>query len=67
MLVNPTIKPEYKQEIKGLDMVRRDWSILSKNVSEHGLKQILSGQSIENVIEKVGEHLTSIKNKMEKN
>jgi len=35
--VNPSVKAELKQEIKGLDMVRRDWSILSKNVSEYSL------------------------------
>jgi len=33
MLTNRNIKPKLKKEIKGLDMVRRDWCNLSKVAS----------------------------------
>lgn len=32
------------QEVKGLDMVRRDWCPLSKTVGNYVLSQILSGK-----------------------
>jgi DNA polymerase alpha subunit A len=39
-------KPDEKitTELKGLDMVRRDWCPLSKNVGNFVLKEILSGK-----------------------
>ena len=37
-------KPKISKEIKGLDMVRRDWCKLSKRVGEFVLEQILSGE-----------------------
>ena len=30
LMINPTKEPIYIKEIKGLDMVRRDWSDISK-------------------------------------
>ena len=60
ILANPSILPIFKKEVKGLDMVRRDWCNLSKLISEFVLNQILSGQSKEAVIEKISEHLLSI-------
>lgn len=35
------------REIKGLDMVRRDWCPLSKAVSEKVLSEILSGKQLD--------------------
>jgi DNA polymerase alpha subunit A len=35
------------REIKGLDMVRRDWCPLSKTVSEKVLSEILSGKQLD--------------------
>jgi len=42
MLTNRSIKPILKKEIKGLDMVRRDWCCLSKEASKNVLNFILS-------------------------
>lgn len=44
-------------EIKGLDMKRREYSALSKNVSTYVLEQILSGENTETVVERIHEYL----------
>ncbi|QRV74151.1 DNA polymerase family B [Ceratobasidium sp. AG-Ba] len=44
-------------EIKGLDMKRREYCVLSKNVSSYILDQILSGDDTETVIERIHEYL----------
>jgi DNA polymerase alpha subunit A len=44
-------------EIKGLDMKRREYSALSKNVSTYVLEQILSGENAETVVERIHEYL----------
>jgi DNA polymerase alpha subunit A len=55
-----SIEPKFKQEVKGLDMVRRDWCILSKNSSERILKNILSDQGSDEMIEAIKIELTKI-------
>ncbi|SNX87111.1 related to POL1 - DNA-directed DNA polymerase alpha, 180 KD subunit [Melanopsichium pennsylvanicum] len=47
-------------EIKGLDMKRREYSALSKNVSNYVLDQILSGQATELVVEHIHEYLSEM-------
>lgn len=47
-------------ELKGLDMVRRDWCPLSKNVGNFVLKEILSGKQREDVVMSLNEYLSSI-------
>ncbi|EIW79037.1 hypothetical protein CONPUDRAFT_126817 [Coniophora puteana RWD-64-598 SS2] len=47
-------------EIKGLDMKRREYCALSKNVSQYVLDQILSGEATEIVVEQIHEYLTSV-------
>ncbi|EST08774.1 Zinc finger, DNA-directed DNA polymerase, family B, alpha [Kalmanozyma brasiliensis GHG001] len=47
-------------EIKGLDMKRREYSALSKNVSNYVLDQILSGQATELVVEHIHEYLSQM-------
>ncbi|KAK0238467.1 hypothetical protein EDD85DRAFT_904879 [Armillaria nabsnona] len=47
-------------EVKGLDMKRREYCALSKNVSQYVLEQILSGESTEIVVEQIHEYLTTI-------
>ncbi|CAO1616593.1 unnamed protein product [Parajaminaea phylloscopi] len=47
-------------EIKGLDMKRREYSALSKNVSSYVLEQILSGDSTEDVITAIHNYLGEI-------
>ncbi|KAF8739169.1 DNA polymerase alpha catalytic subunit, partial [Rhizoctonia solani] len=44
-------------EIKGLDMKRREYCMLSKNVSGYILDQILSGDDAETVVERIHEYL----------
>jgi len=49
-----------KMEIKGLDMKRREYCILSKNVSEYVLTKVLSGEGAEVVVEGVHDYLRTI-------
>lgn len=51
---------ESTMEIKGLDMKRREFCPLSKTVSGYVLKQILSGEATEHVVEHVHDYLESI-------
>ncbi|CAO1638402.1 unnamed protein product [Sympodiomycopsis kandeliae] len=53
-------KKKVTTEIKGLDMKRREYSALSKNVSSYVLDQILSGESTENVVEAIHNYLGEI-------
>ncbi|TDL23727.1 DNA polymerase alpha catalytic subunit [Rickenella mellea] len=47
-------------EIKGLDMKRREYCALSKNVSQYVLSQILSGEATETVVENIHEYLNTL-------
>ncbi|KAL6961477.1 DNA-directed DNA polymerase [Sarracenia purpurea var. burkii] len=47
-------------ERKGLDMVRRDWSLLSKELGDFCLGQILSGGSCEDVVESIHSALMKV-------
>ncbi|KNA17466.1 hypothetical protein SOVF_079750 [Spinacia oleracea] len=53
-------------ERKGLDMVRRDWSLLSKQVGDFCLSQILSGGSCEDVVESIHSYLMKVAEEMRK-
>lgn len=53
---------ETHTEIKGLDLVRRDWCPLSKKLGNQVLFTILSGESFESIEMKLREHLTSTAN-----
>jgi DNA polymerase alpha subunit A len=48
------------REIKGLDMVRRDWCGLAKEVGSFALGKILSGQPCEEVVEAIHQHLREV-------
>lgn len=52
------------REMKGLDMVRRDWCPLSKTVGNFVLDQILSGKQREEVVMNLNEYLSDIGDKM---
>jgi len=54
------VMPIFKQEVKGLDMVRRDWSLISKKASSAVLKEILSGKSIDDVVDGIKSQMTSL-------
>ncbi|MEW5309277.1 MAG: hypothetical protein WDW38_001173 [Sanguina aurantia] len=47
-------------EQKGLDIVRRDWSPLSKDVGNYVLAQVLSGRSSEEVVAAIHTHLREV-------
>ncbi|XP_060192416.1 DNA polymerase alpha catalytic subunit isoform X1 [Lycium barbarum] len=51
-------------EKKGLDMVRRDWSLLSKELGDFCLSQILSGGSCEDVVESIHNALMKVQEEM---
>ncbi|KAK7307110.1 hypothetical protein VNO77_39879 [Canavalia gladiata] len=51
-------------ERKGLDIVRRDWSLLAKELGDFCLTQILSGGSCEDVIESIHSSLVKVQEEM---
>lgn len=53
-----------KLEVKGLDMKRREYCALSKEVSSTLLNQILSGEETEVVVQKVHEYLRELADRM---
>ncbi|XP_068659458.1 DNA polymerase alpha catalytic subunit [Aristolochia californica] len=53
-------------ERKGLDMVRRDWSLLSKELGDYCLRQILSGGACEEVVESIHNSLMKVQEEMRK-
>ncbi|BAB10944.1 DNA polymerase alpha 1 [Arabidopsis thaliana] len=57
-------KPCEDIERKGVDMVRRDWSLLSKEIGDLCLSKILYGGSCEDVVEAIHNELMKIKEEM---
>ena len=53
-----------KMEVKGLDMRRREYCALSKEISQHLLDEILSGNEAEVSIGRIHEYLREIAGKM---
>ncbi|CAE1306579.1 POLA1 [Acanthosepion pharaonis] len=56
-----------EQELKGLDIVRRDWCDLAKNAGNFVVQQILSGQNRESVLENIHLKLSEVGEKVCKN
>ena len=54
----------YGKEMKGLDLVRRDWCVQSKDTGRYVLDQILSGEDRDVVITKIHDHLEELAKKM---
>ncbi|KAL7539084.1 hypothetical protein ACHAXR_009011, partial [Thalassiosira sp. AJA248-18] len=52
------------QETKGLDLVRRDWCIQSKDSGRYILDQILSGDEKEVVVNNIHDHLEKVAQQM---
>ena len=52
------------KEMKGLDLVRRDWCIQSKESGKYVLDQILSGDEREVVVNNIHNHLEKVAEKM---
>lgn len=53
-----------KMEVKGLDMRRREYCALSKEISKHLLDEILSGNEVEVSVARIHEYLGEIAGKM---
>ncbi|KAM8977106.1 DNA polymerase alpha catalytic subunit [Pelodytes ibericus] len=62
LIVEPTGDGKYatKQELKGLDIVRRDWCELAKLVGNYVISQILSDNSRDTIVENIQKKLTEI-------
>ncbi len=58
---------QYQQEIKGLDVVRRDWCILAKRIGERVISEILSGLNCDTVIENINKILNETAEKIQNN
>ncbi|KAL2768884.1 DNA polymerase alpha catalytic subunit isoform 3 [Daubentonia madagascariensis] len=59
LVVEPTSDGNYftKQELKGLDIVRRDWCDLAKDTGNFVIGQILSDQSRDTIVENIQKRL----------
>lgn len=53
-----------KQELKGLDIVRRDWCDLAKECGNYVIGQILSDQSRDVIVENIQKHLVEMGEKV---
>ncbi|XP_030612414.1 DNA polymerase alpha catalytic subunit isoform X3 [Archocentrus centrarchus] len=53
-----------KQELKGLDIVRRDWCGLAKECGNYVIGQILSDQSRDVIVENIQKHLVELGEKV---
>ncbi|XP_056155811.1 DNA polymerase alpha catalytic subunit [Lampris incognitus] len=53
-----------KQELKGLDIVRRDWCDLAKECGNYVIGQILSDQSRDVIVENIQRHLVEVGEKV---
>ncbi|XP_032142053.1 DNA polymerase alpha catalytic subunit isoform X3 [Sapajus apella] len=62
LVVEPTSDGNYvtKQELKGLDIVRRDWCDLAKDTGKFVIGQILSDQSRDTIVENIQKRLIEI-------
>ncbi|XP_061121439.1 DNA polymerase alpha catalytic subunit [Syngnathus typhle] len=53
-----------KQELKGLDIVRRDWCDLAKECGNYVIGQILSDQNRDIIVENIQKHLVEVGEKV---
>ncbi|XP_040194139.1 DNA polymerase alpha catalytic subunit isoform X2 [Rana temporaria] len=62
LIVEPTGDGKYvtKQELKGLDIVRRDWCELAKMAGNYVIGQLLSDQPRDNIVENIQKKLMEI-------
>ncbi|XP_012945500.1 DNA polymerase alpha catalytic subunit isoform X2 [Aplysia californica] len=56
----PDGKVTSSQELKGLDIVRRDWCDLAKEAGKYVVDQILSGKNRETILENIHAKLTTV-------
>uniref|UniRef100_UPI00398E84DD DNA polymerase alpha catalytic subunit n=1 Tax=Pristiophorus japonicus TaxID=55135 RepID=UPI00398E84DD len=62
LVIEPTADGRHvtKQELKGLDIVRRDWCGLAKEIGNYVISQILSDQPRDTIVENIQKRLTEI-------
>ncbi|KAJ1604577.1 DNA polymerase alpha catalytic subunit [Cryptosporidium canis] len=60
-------RKQFKLECKGLDLVRRDWSILTRNVSTQILNLLFSNEPIDSVITHILNMLESLNEDLDSN
>lgn len=58
---------QFQQEIKGLDVVRRDWCLLAKQIGEKVIGEILSGQQCDVVLGNINKILNETAEKIKNN
>lgn len=56
-----------QQEIKGLDVVRRDWCLLAKQIGEKVIGEILSGNQFDQVLSNINKILTDTAERIKNN
>ena len=54
----------YEKEMKGLDLVRRDWCVLSKEVGVTVLDLLLQPRNVDEVVDSIHSHLSTIAEQM---
>ncbi|KAF0991969.1 hypothetical protein HZS_1071, partial [Henneguya salminicola] len=59
--------PIKKKEVKGLDIIRHDWSMLAKESGSDILDLILSVTNHDNLIDKIQEYLMALNDKLNQN
>uniref|UniRef100_A0A8C2JH89 DNA polymerase n=1 Tax=Cyprinus carpio TaxID=7962 RepID=A0A8C2JH89_CYPCA len=66
LMVEPQGDGKYttKQELKGLDIVRRDWCDLAKECGNYVIGQILSDQNRDTIVENIQKHLIEVGEKV---
>ncbi|TSK98505.1 DNA polymerase alpha catalytic subunit [Bagarius yarrelli] len=66
LMVEPQGEGRYttKQELKGLDIVRRDWCDLAKECGNYVIGQILSDQNRDTILENIQQHLMEVGEKV---
>ncbi|XP_053344293.1 DNA polymerase alpha catalytic subunit isoform X2 [Clarias gariepinus] len=66
LMVEPQGDGRYttKQELKGLDIVRRDWCDLAKECGNYVIGQILSDQNRDMILENIQQHLIEVGEKV---
>lgn len=56
-----------RKEMKGLDIVRRDWSGLAKDAGNYVLEEILSSKSRDVIVENIHDYLRNLKEQINEN
>ncbi|XP_043238456.1 DNA polymerase alpha catalytic subunit-like isoform X1 [Amphibalanus amphitrite] len=56
---------QYTRELKGLDIVRRDWSQLSANCGTYVIDQIFSALNHDEKLERIHTHLEAVRQRLE--